>query len=141
MKLSQNFTLEEFTLSQTASRLGLNNDPSPQVLENLKITAKGLEEVRALLKKSIRISSGFRSEAVNKEVGGSTKSQHLLGQAADFTSPQFGTPRQIVQAIVNSNIKYDQVILEFDSWCHISFTDTPRKQALIIDKSGVRPFI
>lgn len=141
MKLSENFTLQEFTLSQTASRLGLDNNPTPAILEKLKKTAAGMQKIRKLLNKSIRISSAYRSPEVNKAVGSGPNSQHVKGEAVDFTSPQFGTPREIVKAIVASDIPYDQVILEFDSWCHVSFTDTPRKQALIIDKLGIRLFI
>ena len=143
MNLSDNFTLEELTASQTARRLGLDNTPPPEVIENLTYTANKLEKVRELLgNNAIHISSGYRSPAVNKAVGSkSKKSQHLSGEAVDFTCPKFGTPRQIVEAIKNSNITYDQVIYEFDEWVHISFTQSDnRKQALTIDSEGTRLF-
>lgn len=141
MQLSPNFTLSEFTLSQTASRLSIENTPSPDVINNLILTAKGMEEVRNLLNnKPILISSGYRGVALNTAVKGSKSSQHTTGEACDFTCPAFGTPADIVKAIVNSNIKYDQVILEFKSWVHISFSSKNRKQALIIDSTGTKVY-
>lgn len=141
--LSEHFTLEELTASQTARRLGLDNTPPQDVLENLTYTANKMEKVRELLGNNpIVISSGYRSPAVNKAVGSkSKKSQHLSGQAIDFTCPKFGSPRKIVEAIKNSDINYDQVIYEFDEWVHISFTQSDnRKQALTIDSQGTRLF-
>lgn len=140
MNLSPHFTLAELTASQTAARKGLNNTPPPDVLENLKRTALGLEGVRMLLGAPITISSGYRSPEVNRAVGGAKSSQHLTGQAVDFICPGFGSPSHIVRAIVKSGMKFDQVIQEFDSWVHLSFSDKPRGQALIIDRSGTRPF-
>lgn len=142
MFLSKNFTLEEFTSSQTASRLDLDNNPTPQVLDALTYTAQKLEQVRALLGTPIIISSGYRSPKVNAAVKGASNSQHLLGEAVDFTSPAFGTPKQIVKKIITSGIEYDQVIQEYDSWVHISFKKLAmRKQALVIDKLGTRVFV
>lgn len=139
MKLSKNFTLTEFTLSQTASRLGIDNTPSSEVITNLIRTAEGMEEVRLLLKgNAIHISSGYRGPALNKAIGGSRTSQHMTGEACDFTCPGFGTVDEIIQVIINSGIQFDQCILEFNSWIHISFSDLNRKQALIVDKSGTR---
>lgn len=141
--LSEHFTLEELTASQTARRLGLDNTPPQDVLENLTYTANKMEKVRDLLNgHPIIISSGYRSPAVNKAVGSkSKKSQHLTGQAVDFTCPKFGSPRKIVEAIKNSDINYDQIIYEFDEWVHISFTQSDnRKQALTIDSQGTRLF-
>lgn len=141
MNLSPHFTLEEFTESQTAGRKGINNDPPSLLFQSLSKTAEGLEQVRTLLgDRPIRISSGYRSPALNKAVGGSASSQHVLGEAVDFTCPAFGTPRQIVAAIVASKIPFDQVIQEFDGWVHISFSTRNRRQALIIDNGGTRPF-
>ena len=64
----------------------------------------------------------------------------MTGQAVDFTCPAFGTPAQIVRRIVSSGIEYDQCILEFGAWVHISFSDKPRRQALVIDKTGARAY-
>lgn len=146
MNLSPHFTLAELTHSQTAARLGLDNDPPPDVLENLRRTALGLEMVRALVGAPVVVSSGYRSPQVNRAVGGAKASQHLTGQAADITAPGFGTPAELVRAIVGSQIPYDQCILEFPGptgkggWCHISFAEAPRREALVIDHDGARAF-
>mgnify|MGYP003339111303 FL=1 len=88
-------------------------------------------------------SSGYRSLMVNQLLGSKPTSQHTKGLAADFICPSFGTPKDIIKKIVSSDIKYDQVILEFDRWIHISFCEEgykPRKQALIIDSKGTRTY-
>jgi len=141
MKLSKNFTLSEFTLSQTATRLGIDNTPSEEVIQNLTRTAEGMETVRAVLgNNSIIISSGYRGSLLNKAIKGSKSSQHMTGQACDFSCPGFGTVDEIMKALVNSDVKYDQCILEFNSWIHISFSDLNRKQNLIIDNKGTRVY-
>ena len=145
MTLSEHFELSEFTLSQTASRLRIDNNPPSHVLAKLGTTAQGLELVRTLLgNKPINISSGYRSPHLNAAVKGAKDSQHQFGEAVDFTCPAFGTPAQIVAAIVASDIRYDQVIQEFSSgnggWVHISFSPRQRLQALIIDASGARVY-
>lgn len=143
MKLSPNFSLEELTFSQVASRRGLNNTPSSKVKENLERLAFFLEQVRKLFNKPILISSGYRSREVNESVGGSKTSQHCEGCAVDFNVKGM-SPDAVVRAIVANDIPYDQVILEFDSWVHISIPtvkgSTPRKQALVIDNKGKRNF-
>jgi hypothetical protein len=110
------------------------------VLETLRHTATGLEAVRVLLGAPLHVSSGYRSPALNKLVGGQPSSQHCKGEAVDFTARQFGTPEQIVAKLVASGLTYDQVILEFGRWVHISFGSKQRRQALVIDKGGVWPW-
>ena len=140
--LSPHFTLEELTHSQTAARLGLDNDPGPDVLAALKRTALGLEAVRVRLGGApILISSGYRSPAVNRAVGGALASQHIRGEAVDFVCPRFGDPRQIVDALADSDVPYDQLILEVSSWVHISFAAHPRHLAMVIDRAGIRPLM
>ena len=141
MNLSEHFTLDEFTHSQVALRTGASNDPPIELVPVLKRTAQGLEAVRTLLgDKPINISSGYRSPMVNNLVGSKPSSQHLTGQAVDFTCPSFGNPAAIVRRIVSSGIEYDQCILEFNAWVHISFSDKPRRYALIIDSTGTRAY-
>ena len=143
MNLSEHFTLDELTVSETAARKGLDNIPDNDALMNLRRLALFLEKVRAVLNKPIKINSAYRSPKVNASVGGSKTSQHCLGCAADIRVGGL-TPDQVVKLVVKSDLKYDQVIREFDSWVHISIPNNetlkPRKQALIIDKSGVRPY-
>ena len=139
MKLSTYFSYEELTQSDWAARHGVANDPGPQELESLKFTASQLDRVRALLGVPVLVSSGFRCQAVNEAIGGAKNSQHTLGQAVDFTAPSFGTPEQVARAIQASHIPFDQLILEFGRWVHISFVKTnPRGQVLTIDRNGTR---
>jgi hypothetical protein len=143
VKLSPNFTLEELTQSETAARLGLDNTPDEKVKANLVRLAKFLEEVRAILKRPIMVNSAYRSPKVNQAIGSKSTSQHCIGCAADIRVPGL-TPDNIVKEIIKTNLEYDQLIREFDSWVHISipnnFADKPRRQVLIIDKLGTRPY-
>lgn len=144
MKLSEHFTLEELIASEIALRKGLDNIPEGIVVDNLVRLANKLEEVRKVLGKPVMVNSGYRSVAVNSAVGGVSSSQHCVGCAADIRIPGM-KPDEVVRAIVASDIQYDQLIREFDSWTHISIPNesgmTPRNQTLIIDKAGTRPFV
>lgn len=143
MNLSPNFTLDELTVSEIAQRRNLDNTPNASEVANLVRVAELLEQVRALLNKPILVNSAFRSKPVNDAVGSKDTSQHRIGCAADIRVPGM-TPKQVVQACIDGGIPFDQIIEEFGSWTHISVPNTkdtaPRKQALIIDKSGTRPF-
>ena len=139
MNLSEHFTLEELTVT---SHRQFDNTPKANELANLMRVAVLLEQVKIVLGgKPVMINSGFRSKQVNDSVGSKDTSQHRLGCAADIRVPGM-TPKQVVEAIIASDIPYDQVIREFDSWTHISVPNTtadkPRRQALIIDKQGTR---
>jgi hypothetical protein len=120
MQLTPHFTLEELCFSQEAVRTGLDNTPPPDVVANLLRLAKMLEKVRALLKKPIHISSGYRSPALNARIGGSPKSAHLDGRAADFICPEFGTPYVVAKKIAAARLGYDQMIHEYGRWVHIA---------------------
>ena len=137
---SPNFSMDELTHSDTAARHGIDNTPNDNEKENLYKLAMEMEDVRELLNnKPIYVSSGYRCLALNELLGSKKTSSHIKGLAADFTCRQFGTPNEIVFALINSDIPYDQVILEFDRWVHISFCEdeeTPRRQALVINKEG-----
>lgn len=125
-----NFSIEELCFSETAVRLGINNTPSVLALDNLNILIAGLEQVRTVLNnKPLNINSGYRGPTLNRAVGGASSSAHCFGFAADFTCRSFGTPEQIVKAILSSDIKYDQLIYE-GTWVHISFHPQMRQQAL-----------
>lgn len=130
MKLTQHFNLAEFTQSQTATRKGIDNTPNSVIINNLTIVAANMEEVRKLLNNlPISISSGYRSPALNKAVGGSNTSAHVEGWACDFICPAFGTPVQVVDKLKASDLVFDQIIEE-GTWVHISFAPTRRKQVL-----------
>jgi hypothetical protein len=144
MQITPHFTLEELTASEAADRNGWDNTPNEQELENLKRLADFLEQVKAVVGgKPIMVNSAFRSKLVNDSVGSKDTSQHRIGCAADIRVPGM-TPDEVVKAVIASKIGYDQVIREFDRWTHISVPNTedaaPRHQALIIDKSGTRPY-
>ena len=143
MKLTEHFSLEEMTVSEIGARKGLDNTPNATEIANLVRTAGLLEQVRALIKKPIIVNSAFRSKAVNDAVGSKDTSQHRIGCAADIRVPGM-TPKQVVQACIDAKLPYDQIIQEFDSWTHISVPDVParppRRQALIIDRNGTRPY-
>lgn len=136
MQLTKNFSLLEVIHSDAAMKLNLDNMPSFTVMQNVKFTAAGLERVRALLNQPIKINSWFRSIDVNKAVGGSKNSQHMLGQAVDFTCPDFGSPTLVALEIAKQAkiIGVDQLILE-SSWVHVSFTLNPRYEVLTL-KAG-----
>ena len=129
MNISPNFKLDEFTSSQYAVRNGIDNTPCEVVLGNLKITALGMEEIRVHLGVPLFITSGYRCPKLNKCVGGSKKSAHVDGYAADFIANKFGKPKTIVEKIKELGIKYDQLICE-GTWVHISFAPTLRQQTL-----------
>ena len=142
MNLTEHFTLAELT---TTSHRQFDNTPNEAETANLQRLAKFLEQVKeALDGKPIMINSGFRSKQVNDSVGSKDTSQHRIGCAADIRVPGM-TPDAVVRAVIAAGLPYDQIIREFDAWTHISVTNTPdgtpRKQALIIDKAGTRPFV
>ena len=144
MNLSENFTYDELTRSETAARHGFDNTPNEGEVDNLKRLAALLEEVKkAVGGKPVMINSGFRSKQTNDAVGSKDTSQHRLGCAADIRVPGM-TPRQVVEACIEAQVPFDQIIVEFDSWTHISVANTPdaalRGQKLIIDKQGTRQY-
>jgi len=130
MKLGKYFTLEEMTRSQTAARRGLPNQPTAKQLESLKALVRNvLDPLREALGRPVNINSGFRSEAVNKAVGGSSSSQHRYGEAADIVVPGL-TVEQVVARIRSLNLPFDQLIDEFGSWVHVSYGPRHRRQVL-----------
>jgi hypothetical protein len=142
LKLSSHFELSEFTVSQTAARLGIDNTPPPYAIEHLKRTAQWLEGVRILLGVPITISSGYRCLELNRAIGSKDTSQHVLGQAADFTAPGFGSPRHVIDRIIDAKMEFDQLILEYppNGWIHVSVVaGYGRQQALLIDNKGTVP--
>ena len=135
--MTPHFTLAELTAT---SHRQFDNTPNEEETANLQKLAEFLERVKeALDGKPIMINSAFRSKQVNDSVGSKDTSQHRTGQAADFKVPGM-TPDAVVRAIMAAGLPFDQIIREFDAWTHISISDKPRRQALIIDRAGTRPF-
>lgn len=135
--LSPHFTVHEFTRSATAIRKGIDNTPTAEVLENLKLLAESLERVRSILNRPLHITSGYRSPKLNAAIGSKPTSAHVKGLAADFECPSFGTPEAIMKELVkhSKEIGYDKIILEFppDGWIHLSVPDMtyPKGEALV----------
>jgi len=139
--MTPHFTLEELTHTDHRT---LDNTPNEQELANLQRLAEFLEDVKeALGGKPIMVNSAFRSKQVNDAVGSKDTSQHRTGCAVDIRVPGL-TPDEVVRTIIASGLPYDQIIREFDRWTHVSIPNTPetkpRKQALIIDRTGTRVF-
>jgi zinc D-Ala-D-Ala carboxypeptidase len=161
--VSAHFSLEEVTHSQTAARLGINNDLPVELLPSVKKAALGMELVRkALNGNAVIVSSWYRCEALEKSICAAAYKQwclkhgkydnttswaeyfntkaHPKGFAIDFTCPTAGTPEQIIRVLLKANIPFQQIIYEYSSWVHISFNGEA-KQALVIDNSGTRVFV
>jgi len=141
MNLSPNFTLDELTHTDHRQ---FDNTPNASEMANLVRLAGFLEEVKtAIGGKPVMVNSAFRCKEVNDAVGSKDTSQHRIGCAADIRVPSM-TPDEVVKAVIGSGIGYDQLIREFDRWTHISVPsvagDNPRRQVLIIDKTGTRPY-
>ncbi len=144
MLLSPHFSLQELTKSQTATRLGIVNQPCPRELEALKLVCTQiLEPVRAEFRVPISPSSGYRCPALNAAIGGSANSQHCQGAAVDFEIT--GLSQLSLVRWIQSNLTYDQLILEFPlpndvnaGWVHVSrvMCDN-RRQSLTKTRSGI----
>lgn len=140
--MTPHFSLAELTVTNHRQ---FDNTPNAAEIANLTRLAQFLELVKAKLDgKPIMVNSAFRSKQVNDSVGSKDTSQHRLGCAADIRVPGM-TPDQVVRSIMSHGLYFDQIIREFDAWTHISIPNTaallPRRQALIIDKLGTRPFV
>ena len=137
MNLTKNFSLLELTKSQTAERKGIDNTPSAEHQENLKLLCESvLQPVRDHFGKVVTISSGYRSPELCTAIGSKITSQHARGQAADFEI--FGVSNKALADYINSELYYDQLILEYwnesdpnSGWVHCSFSEGQnRKQYL-----------
>jgi hypothetical protein len=141
MNLSANFTLKELTKSDTATRLGLDNTPDEQALENLKTLCEMvLQPVRDHYGKSVTVNSAYRSPESNAAVGGSKTSDHCKGMAADIEI--VGVANADLAQWIMDNLEYTQLILEFytpgipdSGWVHVSYDpNNLKKQELTATK-------
>ncbi len=150
MRVSAYFRFAELVHSDTARERWIANRPPTRVLKNLRLLATGLDRVRRLVGYRLEISSGYRSPPLNRAVGGSQRSRHQLGLAADFVCRRSGTPLEICRAIQRARLPFAQLIYEFGDrrdggWVHIAFGRRRRRQVLTIrakDRSyrhGIRP--
>lgn len=132
---SKYFTVGETLHSSIATRKGINNEPDdPVIWGHIIKAAYFMDDVRSILDVPVHVDSWYRNPEVNKLVGGVSTSAHLSGYAIDFVAPRFGDPSEIFQYLCNQEgLVYDQLILEFNSWVHISFAPAMRKQKLVYD--------
>ncbi len=133
MKLTQHFTLAELTDSSKARQLGLDNQPPQELVPRLVLTAEMLERIRSTLGVPVTVTSGYRSQALNRAVGGVTSSDHAQGHAADLVAPGYGTPYQIAKCLAPliGVLGIGQLILEGvrgKRWVHVT-TRVPEKVA------------
>ena len=136
VRLSKNFSLQEYTKSQTATRQGLDNTPNEEHLASAKLLFENVvQKVRDHFGVTV-INSGYRGPALNTAVGGSSNSQHCKGEAVDIECP--GTSNYDVAKWIEDNLDFDQLILEFitlgipdSGWVHVSYkSEGNRKQSL-----------
>jgi hypothetical protein len=144
MQLSKNLALAEVTRSETAKRKGISNMPTPEHLENFKkLAEKVFQPIREHFGGPIHISSGYRSAALNKAVGGSLSSQHCTGEAIDIDMDGTAITNAEIFNYIKDNLEFDQLIWEFGTdanpdWVHVSYESTgkQRKQILKAVKKG-----
>lgn len=152
MQLSKHLSLAEVVRSETAKRKGISNMPTDAHIANFKLLAeKVFEPIRTHFGKPIHISSGYRSEALNKAIGGSLTSQHCSGEAIDIDMDgnSNGVTNKMVFDYIKDNLNFDQLIWEFGTdsapdWVHVSYESTgkQRKQILkAIKKGGATSYI
>ena len=130
MKLSKNLTLKEVTKSDTANRLGIDNTPEDFDIKNLRAIAEEVfQPLRDHFGVPLFVSSGFRSKKLNKAIGGSKYSQHMVGEALDIDADVYGrvTNRELFR-FIKENLIFDQLIWEFGdddtpNWVHVSYKD------------------
>ena len=148
MQLSGHFSLNELTKSQTATRKGINNTPSPEQVENLTdLCIQVLEPTRRHFGKPMVITSGYRSTDLCIAIGSGVNSQHAKGEAADFE--MFGQDNKTLAKYIRSELIYDQLILEYwkendpsSGWVHCSYNkDNNRKQSLIYDGKDYKEWL
>ena len=143
MKLSNNFSLQEMTKSQTALRKGIDNTPTEEHTANLQALCQNvLQPVREYYARPVTVNSGYRGPALNEAIGGASSSQHCRGQAADIEIP--GISNYELANHISQNLDYDQLILEFytpgdpnSGWVHVSYNpEGNRKQDLTAMKEN-----
>ena len=144
MKLSDNFSLIEFTKSQTAERKGIENTPNEvQKIAMESLCENILERVRSAFGKPVMINSGYRSPALCEAIGSKATSQHCKGEAADIEI--YGVSNYDLAKYIENNLNFDQLILECwdgiepnSGWVHVSYVDdtTNRKDVLTYTRAG-----
>jgi hypothetical protein len=133
MRLTAHFTLAEFTRSESAKRHGVSNQPTPEHIQNIKILCERVLEPIRMKFGPLILSSGYRSKVLNHYIGGSLKSQHCEGKAADLDMDGVdGVTNKEIFEYIKNELEFDQLINEFNySWIHVSYNlGKNRKQVL-----------
>jgi zinc D-Ala-D-Ala carboxypeptidase len=149
-KISRRFPLKALLRSETAERRRIPNRPGARHVRRLRRVALGLDCLERALGHRLQINSGYRSEALNRAVGGVTTSQHTRGEAVDIECRAYGSPLELARAIVRTGVRFDQLIYEYGcnedgGWVHLSFSAKPRRRTLTICSTqrgyrlGLRP--
>lgn len=144
MNLSKNLTLAEVTRSNTAKRLGINNEPTKEHLDSLKELAVSVfQPIRDHFNSPIYISSGYRSEELNKAIKGSSSSQHCKGEAIDIDMDGTNISNRKIFDFIKDNLEFDQLIFEFGTkenpdWVHVSYAKTNRREVLRAERINNR---
>ena len=136
MRISVNFTLEELARSNLAIKRGIDNNPPPEIIRNLQLLVNNILQKLRDKVGAIRITSGYRSPALNKALGGRSncRSQHLKGQAADIIIVRDGKIENtiIFDAVIELNLDFDQMIWEFGGrWIHISYNEKKNRKQIL----------
>jgi zinc D-Ala-D-Ala carboxypeptidase len=141
MKLSNNLSLAEMIKSSTAQRRGIDNMPTPEHMENMKVlAAKIFQPIREHFNRPILISSGYRSKALNDAIGGSQTSQHSIGEAIDIDMDGTTLSNTDVFNYIKDNLEFDQLIWEFGNdekpdWVHVSYkANGPQRKSILVAK-------
>lgn len=140
MKLSEHLDLVEVTRSTDAKRFGIKNEPTAEHLDNLKKLAENIfEPIRKHFGVPIFVSSGYRSSKLNKAIGGTKNSQHLLGQALDLDmdASKSGVTNKMVFDYIKNNLNFDQLIFEYGTkdapdWVHVSFNPNGKQRNQVL---------
>jgi len=132
----KHFSMGEFTFSQTAARMGINNEPTQEAQDNIMaLTDRILDPLRKDIDMPITITSGYRCTRLNHAIGGAKHSQHVKGQAADIVAHGMSV-KELAQRIIDMELPFDQVIYEFGKWVHVSYSPAPRKDILTAYSHG-----
>jgi hypothetical protein len=138
MQLSENLSLAEVIRSETAKRKGVSNMPTPEHIENFKKLAENVfQPIRKHFGKPIHISSGYRSAALNKAIGGAASSQHCKGEAIDIDMDGTDITNAQIFNYIKDNLSFDQMIWEFGTdknpdWVHVSYSSSGKQRKQIL---------